>query len=302
MKIITRVGIDSSLDWLDVYIDRPDSKQLRLGNDLDGIAQLKAELGQGNYVIAIESSGRYEALARHELEAAGYVVRVKNPRQVRRLAQGLGIQAKTDGIDAKLLAETAELGKQTKPRSKEREALGDLSRTIGCLKKDRARHLKRMKVPGFSSEAVRALAAVVKSIDSQIEKLEKKFVELTKKSSLATRYELALSVDGVGPVLARIAISELPENLHDWSSRQISSYSSVACMDNSSGQSVLNAAVPSHGNTHLKAGLYMPAVALVARRDWAKRTYGRLRAKGKAHQQAIIAIMHKLLISPHSRP
>src|SRR5436305_8374007 len=148
MKSITGVGIDTCLDWLDVYIDRPSSKQQRFSNDAQGIALLKAELGQGEYVIAIESSGRYEALARHELEAAGYTVRVKNPRQVRRLAQGLGIQAKTDAVDAKLLAETAGLGKKTQPRSKEREALGDLSRTIGSLKKDRARHLKRMKVPG----------------------------------------------------------------------------------------------------------------------------------------------------------
>jgi transposase len=153
-----------------------------------------------------------------------------------------------------------------------------------------------MKVPGFSPEAIRALQAVVKTIDSQIEKLEKRFAGLAKKSSFAARYELALSVEGVGPVLARIAISELPENLHDWSTRQISSYSSVACMDNSSGTSVLNGTVPNHGNSHLKAGLYMPAVGLVATREWAKRTYSRLRAKGKTHQQAIIAIMHKLLI------
>jgi transposase len=296
LKSITRVGIDTAKDWLDLLIDRPHSKKHRFSNDLEGVAQLKKELGKGNYVIAIESTGRYEALVRHELEAAGYKVRVKNPKQVRRLAQGLGLQAKTDALDAKFLADTAELGPDTQPRSKEREALGDLSRTIACLKKDRSGHLKRIKVPGLHAFAVRALQDIVKSLESQIRKLETKFVELVRKSSMADRYKLALSVEGVGPVLARIAVSELPENLERWSVRQVSSYAGVAGMDNSSGKSAQPTHVPRHANSHLKAGLYMPALALVGTKDWAKRTYARLREKGKTHQQAMIAIMHKLLI------
>jgi len=296
MESITRVGIDACQEWLDVLIERPHSKCRRFSNNLDGIAQLVSDLGQGNYVVAIESSGRYEALARHELEAAGYKVRVKNPRQMRRLAEGLGVQAKTDPIDARMLAETAELGRANEPRTKEREALGDLSRTIECLKKDRARHMKRMKVPGYSQVAIESLKAVVKSIDAQIAKLEKKFIELVHKGPLAERHDLALSVQGVGPVLARIAVSELPERLDDWSIRQISSYAGVAAIDHSSGKRSSPARVPSHGNSHLKGGLYMPAVALVSTQKWAKELYRRLKEKGRTHQQAIIAVMHKLLI------
>lgn len=296
MKSITRVGIDTAKDWLDLLIDRPHSKKHRFSNDAEGIAQLKAELGEGHYVIAIEATGRYEALVRHEFEAAGYTVRMKNPKQVRRLAQGLGLQAKTDALDAKFLAATAELGPDTEPRSKEREALGDLSRTIECLKKERSRHLKRMKVPGFSAVAIAALQAVVKTLNDQIQNLETAFAERVRKSSLADRYKLALSVEGVGPVMARIAASELPENLDGWSIRQISSYAGVAGMDNSSGKSALPTHVPRHANSHLKAGLYMPAIALVATKEWAKHTYARLKGKGRTHQQAIVAIMHKLLI------
>src|SRR5689334_15605184 len=135
MTIMTRVGIDASKGWLDLLIDRPHSKKHRFRNDAQGIEGIKALLGPGEYVIAIEATGRYEALCRHELEAAGYTVRVKNPKQVRRLAQGMGVNAKTDSIDAKFLAETAELGPDTSPRSVEREALGDISRTIECFKK-----------------------------------------------------------------------------------------------------------------------------------------------------------------------
>jgi transposase len=109
MNIITQVGIDTSKDRLDVVIDRPQNRRHSFSNDKSGVKALKKELGDGNYIIAIEASGRYEALARHELEAAGYTVRLQNPRQVRRLAEGLGTQAKTDGIDAQILARTADL-------------------------------------------------------------------------------------------------------------------------------------------------------------------------------------------------
>jgi transposase len=298
LESITLVGIDTGKDWLDLLINRPHSKKHRFSNDLKGIEQIKAQLGSGNYVIAIEATGRYESLAYHELKAAGFAVRKKNPKQVRRLAQGLGLQAKTDGLDAQFLADTAALGPDTQPRSKERESLGDISRSIGTLKKDRAGYLKRIQVPGVNPVVIHSYRAVVKALATEIKTLEKKFVALMKentKSLLSERYKLALSVRGVGPVLARIAICELPEDLHAWSIRQISSYGGVAVMDNSSGKSVLPSHVPRHSNTHLKGGLYMPAVALVATQGWAKTTYARLRAKGHTHQQAIIPIMHKLL-------
>jgi len=106
---------------------------LSFSNDRLCVAQLKSELGEGDYLITIEASGRYEALARHELEAAGHRVRLQNPRQVRRLAEGMGSQAKTDLIDAQILARTAELCADNEPRSKEREMLGDISPRANSL-------------------------------------------------------------------------------------------------------------------------------------------------------------------------
>ena len=296
MRSISRVGIDVAQEWLDVLVERAHAKARRFSNDAGGISDLVADLGEGNYVIAMEATGRYEAAVRHALEEAGYSVRVKNPRQVRQLAGGLSVQAKTDIIDAKFLAETATLGGSNEPRSKEREAMGDLSRTIECLKKERSGHLKRMKVPGFSQVAIRSLRAVVKTIDAQIKSLEKSFVELVKKSRFSERYKLARSVQGVGPVLARIALCELPESLENWSIRQLSSYAGVAAIDNGSGKKRPIAKVPRHGNSHLKGGLYMPAMSLVSKQEWAKTTYARLRGLGRTHEQAAIAIMHKLLI------
>jgi transposase len=295
MGSITLVGIDASKDQLDVLIDRPQRRRHVFSNDQAGIDRLKKELGPGEYLIAIEASGRYEAFARHELEAAGYTVKLQNPRQVRRLAEGLGVQAKTDGIDAEILARTAPLCAPNEPRTKERQDLTDVSRAIECLKRERSAHLARMQTPGLVAVVVKALRRVVASIERQIQNLEAEFVRMVKASSLAERYELALTVPRVGPNLARIAVCELPQRLEQWSIRQLSSYAGIAPLDDQSGKKNGPAKLPKDKNPHLKAALYMPAMGLVMRHPWAKTTYRRLRSRGLVHQQAIVPIMHKLL-------
>jgi len=296
MRSITRVGIDTSKDTLDVYIDRPGSKRLKVKNDKSGIAQLKSELGGGDHLIAIEATGRYESLARHELEAAGHEVKVQNPRKVRRLADGIGTKAKTDRIDAKFLAKTAELCAASKPRSKEREALGDISRAINTLKTERSGHLKRIQVPGYSPVAKRVLKQVIKAFDRQIKKLEEEFEKLVAVSSLAEKYKLVQSIPCVGSNTARVAVCELPEDIENWSVRQLSAYAGVAPMDDSSGKRNSPARVPKHGNFHIKAALYMPALGLLKKGGLYATTYRRLLARGLTHQQAVIPLMHKLLI------
>jgi len=295
MKSITCVGIDASKDRLDVLIDRPQKRRLSYSNDKRGIALLKVELGGGQYIVAIEASGRYEALVRHELEAAGHQVKLQNPRQVRRLAEGMGTQAKTDLIDAQILVRTAELCGINEPRTKERELLGDVSGAIECLKLERSGHLKRIQVPGYAPEAAKALRRVAGALEREIAKLEAEFVRLVKASSLAERFTLAQTVPCVGPNLARIAVCELPQDLEKWSIRQLSCYAGVAGLDDQSGKKNLPPRVPKHKNVHLKAALYMPAMGLIMRHAWAKSTYSRLRTRGLTHQQAIVAIMHKLL-------
>ncbi len=295
MESITFVGIDASKDKLDVHIDRPHRRRHCFANTRKGIAQLCAHLGQGKFIIAIEASGRYEALARHELEAAGYEVRLQNPRQVRRLAEGLGIGAKTDSIDAEILARTATLCTPNEPRTKERQQLTDVSRAIETLKKERSGHLVRLKTPELSLAVVKVLKKVVLSLERQIQNLSNEFVRMVKLSPLAERYELAMSVPRVGPNTARIAVCELPQELDRWSIRQLASYAGVAPHDDQSGKKKLPARLPKHKNPHLKGALYMPAMGLIKHHDWARKTYSRLRTRGLTHQQAIVPIMHKLL-------
>lgn len=291
------VGIDVSKDHLDIYIDRPESaKRLRVTNDPEGIRLLLKSLGKGSFVVALEASGRYESLVRHSLEKAGMVVKVQNPRMVRRLAQGLGIQAKTDSIDAQLLARTVDLCPPSEARSKEREEHGDLSRLIDTVKEERIAHQLRLKVPGLSKVVAASLQRLITSIDKEIKRLEKAFKQRVARSSLYESYLLCQSVAYVGPVLARALVCELPQDLSAWSVRQIASYAGVAPQDNASGKRMGPSHIGRHGNMRLKAALYMPAMGLVSRDTWGKVLYRRLRARGLAHQQAIIAVMRKLLL------
>lgn len=297
MSSITCVGIDVAKDNLDVYIEgRGDPQRLRVSNTREGIDALKVALGSAPCLIALEASGRYEAKVRHELQACGHDVRVQNARLVRRLAEGLGVQAKTDLIDAQLLARTVNLCAPNEPRSKEREALGDIERTISALKRERSTHLKRLAAPGYSCIAAKVLQRLVKALSREIAGLEKAFESEVAKTSLGEGYELCQSVPGVGPALARVAVCELPESLAGWSVRQISCYAGLAPLDDSSGKRKSASRLSRHGNMHLKAALYMPALALVRRDTWAKGLYARLKASGKAHQQAIVAVMRKLLL------
>jgi len=238
-SIAIPVGIDVSKDVLVVFIDRPRGpKRLKVTNDETGVAVLLGELRDGSYVVSMESSGRYESLAYRSLVGAGHEVRMQNPRRARRLAEGLGADAKTDEIDALNLSVTLRFCKPTVPRSEQREALGDLSRTICTLVSERSGHKKRLRVPGFTEEAKKQLEAVIAAQDGVIALLEKEFEKAVKRSDVAQAYALCQTVPGIGPGAARIVVCELPEDISGFTSRQICSYAALTPVDNASGKSV----------------------------------------------------------------
>lgn len=296
MEHIAKVGIDVSKDTLDVYIERDGLRTMSLPNDAAGVARLALELSKFPCTAAMEASGRYELLARRALEESGCRVVVQNPRQVRRLADGLGANAKTDRLDARLLARTAALCAPNAPKSADREALADVSRLIQRLKLERSGHLKRLQTPGLCQAAALCLARLAEMLAAEIGALERGFERECAQTALWERFKIAQTVPGVGPTLARIAVCELPEDLGAWSVRQLSSYAGVAPMDDSSGSRKGCPRVPRHKNARLKAGLYMPAMSLVKSDPKAREVYARLRANARTHQQAIVAVMHKLLI------
>ena len=295
-SIAIPVGIDVSKDVLEVFVARARGpKRLKVTNDETGVARLLSELSDGSYVVSMESSGRYESLAYRALVRAGHKVRLQNPRQARRLAEGLGADAKTDEIDAQILSVTLGFCKPTVPRSEQREALGDLSRTICTLVKERSGHKKRLQVPGFSESAKKQLEAVIAAQDAAIAVLKKEFKSAVEVSKLARAYELCQTVPGVGEDTARIVVSELHDDLSSMSVRQICSYAALTPLDDASGKSVRRSKLKVHGNKLLKGAFYMPAENRIGKAAWARKIYSDRRARGLNHQQAIVPVMRKIL-------
>jgi transposase len=291
METISQVGIDVSKDSLVVRTQL--QKPFSIKNDETEISKLAQSLASGS-VVHMESTGGYERKARRILEAHCFKVLVHNPRKVRRLADALGLGAKTDPIDATFLQANASKLSAVHSKSLEQEELMDVSRSIGRLKTCIADHKKFIVAEWKHPTVVEAYRRIIRQCEQEVLVLEKLFVSKVKASQQAQAYKLAKSVPCVGPVLARVIVSELPTDIAECTAAQISSYCGVAPMDNSSGKKDGKKRI-GKGNKHLKAALYMPAVVAVTTQTWARELYARLKAKGRTHRQAIVATMRKLL-------
>jgi transposase len=263
-----------------------------VSNDEKGLDALVRELEGGHYRLTLEATGRYESLARRRLKDAGLEVIVQNPRLARHLAIGLGVEAKTDPIDAENLALTATVCKPTMPRTELQESLGDISRTIHRLTRERSAHEKRLQVPGFSPQVAESLKAIITVLDEQIRVLKRLLKREIQNSPLAERYKLIQTIAGVGPVTAGVFTAELPEDLSGFTSEQICSHAGLTPVDKSSGTSTSPSRLKAHGNMFLKAATYMPAVTLLKIDPKARAIYQSRCARGLSHRRAIIPVMH----------
>lgn len=287
-----QVGIDVSLESLDTSIEG--SKPIRFRNEREGCDQLAAKLPKGA-VVHLESTGGHERLVRRTLQAKGFVVRVHNPLRVRRSAQSDGINAKTDSIDAKHLANRGSSIKVERVKSEQAEGLCDLSRVIDSLKSEAGKLRVMAQKPQCDPYARQQLLEGARELSARATKMQAEFERRVKQTELASRFELAMSVPACGPVLSRVLSSELPERLQDYTDAQLGAYSSTAPIDDTSGKKKKPARIK-RANMHIKAALYMPALVCVRTQPWATGMYARLRAKGRAHQQAIVAVMHRLFL------
>ena len=264
-------------------------------NDEAGMERLRSWLGACSGRASLESSGGFERLCARCLESMGLQVSVHNPMKVRRLAEGLGFKAKTDAVDARVLQIASQIAPPAPLKGKVQERLTEISRAIEQFKKDRSDYLKRMRNPWVSPEVRLSMKNVVSAISEAMKTLDKEHKRLLRENKpLQEKAKLAMTVPSVGPVLARILVAELPENLEAYDSKQLCAYCGVAPYDDSSGRRNGKKHVRG-GNRNIKAGLYMPALNAVKHQEWARLLYGRLRAKGKCHQEAIVAVMRRLL-------
>ena len=288
------VGIDVSKDHLDVHI-RPDGSAFRSPTDPAGLASVVARLlGVHPERVVLEATGGYEAPVVAALAAAGLPVVVVNPRQVRRFAEATGRLAKTDALDAAVLAHFAEaIRPEVRPLPD--EATAALAALVA-----RRRQLIDMRTAeanrlGTAPAAVaRGIREHVAWLDGQLGRADGELAAAIRASPLwRVADDLLRSVPGVGPVVSRTLLSELPE-IGTLSGKRIAALVGVAPVARDSGRKS-GARSIAGGRSGVRSGLYMAILSAVRYNPVIRSFYRRLREAGKAVKVAQVAAMRKLL-------
>lgn len=288
------VGIDVAKANLDVA-ERPETPPLRLPNDEPGITALVERLTVAPpTLIVLEATGGLEGPVVAALSAAGLAVAVVNPRQVRDFAKAVGHLAKTDALDAQVLAHFAEAIRPT-PRplpAVERQALAALL--------TRRRQIVTMLVAeqqrlGPAAMALRPrIEAHIAWLRQERDDLDRELQQQIRQSpAWRADDELLQSVPGVGPVLATTLIADLPE-LGRLDRKQIAALVGVAPFNCESGI-LRGRRIIWGGRAQVRAALWMGTLVAVQHNPVIRAFYARLLAAGKPKKVALTACMHKLL-------
>jgi transposase len=285
-------GIDVSKDWLDVAIG---SESSRTANDAAGIGALIERLrNAGVQWVVMEATGGYETQAASAIAGAGLRLAVVNPRQVRDFAKATGRLAKSDRIDAQVIAafgEAIEPQVLRLPDEQTRE-LQDLIM--------RRQQLVAMKVQETNRLAMMTGAAR-KQIKSHIAWLEKAIDEVNTDITARLRAspvwrekdELLRSLKGIGPITSSTLMASLPE-LGELDRRSIAALVGVAPFNRDSG-TFRGRRVIWGGRAQVRHMLYMAATTAIRSNPVIRPFYERLIARGKPHKVAVVACMRKML-------
>jgi transposase len=288
------VGIDVSKDMLDVCM-RTSGEKLRVGNDEAGIAGLVERFRAAPpTLVVVEATGGYEAPLAAALAVVGIPVAVVNPRQVRDFAKAIGRLAKTDAIDAEVLAQFAEVVKP-EPRALPDEQAAVLEALVA-----RRRQLVEM-LTAERLRLSRSLRAVRPNIQANVDWLRRQLADIDrdlgdaiKKSPLwRAKDDLLRSVPGVGPVVSRTLLADLPE-LGTLNRKQAAALVGLAPLNCDSG-TMRGQRRTWGGRAQVRTALYMAALVGTKCNPILKAMYLRLISRGKKPKVALIACAHKLL-------
>jgi transposase len=288
------VGIDVSKASLDVYL-RPSGKQFQFNNQANGIVELIRQL-QGFAIeqVILEASGGLELEAAQALQQQGYAISIINPRQGRDFAKASGKLAKTDRIDAAVLAH---FGEAMRPaitvlasanEQGLQEAVTRRRQLVEMLTAEKNRQSSlRGKMRQSVEEHLKWLEERIRELDREIEELSQSQAEWR------SRVTILKSVPGIGDVIATTLVAALPE-LGQVSDKRISALVGVAPFNRDSGKYRGSRTIWG-GRSSVRAVLYMGTMVAVRHNEVLKEYYARLLARGKAKKVALTACMHKLL-------
>lgn len=295
-SITTFAGIDVAKDSLEVC-QQPGNRKLTETNDDKGHKRVLRWLPKpGACLIVVEATGGYERRLVDALLKKGHLVAVANPTQVRDFARGLGILAKTDGVDAAVLAQYAEIAR---PRT---TALAPENRVELTELVTRRRQLidqrtaERNRLGQARVKAVRVnVQQTIRFLQKQIDSIEKRIKELLKSDDdWNDKADLLMSVPGIGPITVAALLADLPE-LGQLNRQQVAALAGLAPYNRDSGRSQGKRSIFG-GRKAVRSSLYMATLSAMSYNDAIKEFAMRLKEQNKPFKVVITACMRKLLV------
>ena len=289
-------GIDVSKLHLDVCVG---GAQRRVPNDAHGWNELTAMLQAAQVdLVVVEATGGYERGVVCALQSVGVCVARLNPRQARDFAKSMGVLAKTDQVDARVLRDFADVLARHAERSRYITPMVDRAREQLAELMTRRRQLVDMRVAEHNRlehagpRAARSITSVLKLLDKQIAAIDAHIDDHMDQHFKAQRHLLD-SVKGVGPVTILTLTAALPE-LGQLGRRQIAKLVGVAPLsDDSGGRSGKRRTWG--GRSEVRSVVYMAAIVAMRHNPVIREFYERLLKAGKPKKVAIVACMRKLL-------
>lgn len=286
-------GLDVSKATLDLAIE-PDGLVQTFSNDTAGYTKLIPLLRKVDLIV-VEATGGYERALVAELAAVNLPVVVINPRQVRDFARAMGQLAKTDRIDAQVLAK---FGLAVKPL---RRPIPDQQAAAFQARVARRRQIVAMITAeknrlgqAYDKRVKRSVKCIIKALQTQLDEIDGDMDRLIKDCpAWRDREDLLKGVPGIGDVTARTLIAELPE-LGNCSRQEIAALVGVAPINRDSGM-FRGQRHTWGGRAQVRSALYMATLVATRFNPIIKEHYNRLLAVGKAKKVALVACMRKLL-------
>ena len=289
------VGIDVSKDRLDVHV-RPAGEVFAVSRDGKGLEELIRRVTVlSPALVAVEATGGYEVIVAAALAGAGLPLAVVNPAQVRHFAQAIGKRAKTDPVDAAVIAHFAEAAKP-EPRSvpnEEAQLLADLvarrRQIIEMIVAERQREKRAV-----NRRVRKSIARLIAVLEKELCAIDTDIDDLVRGSPVwREKEDLLASVPGIGSTTARSLIAELPE-LGTLDRRRIASLAGLAPYTRQSGQ-WKGKSIIAGGRASVRSALFICAMVASRCNPLLKAFHQRLIAAGKPKMVALIAVARKLL-------
>ncbi|MDP8212770.1 MAG: IS110 family transposase [Candidatus Zapsychrus exili] len=300
MNSQTHIGIDVSKNVFDLVVHETQThQQFKMTSD-DIQRAIKIIKKQSPNIVVLEATGGYQRTLVSKLTKAKIPTAVINPRNIRNFARSLGQLAKTDKIDASIIARYA-IAIQPKPTiilNDNNQKLKDLTSRRRQLINFRTAE-KNRKQQAFVKEIRKSIDSTIKNFDKEIQTIEKLINELINSDSdMQEKSQRLKTTPGIGDTTAALLISELPE-LGTLNCRQIAAMVGVAPINRDSGQ-FRGKRMTGSGRRHLRAGLFMAMLSIIQFNPKLSKFYQKLVASGKAKMVAFIAAMRKLLVALNS--